>query len=375
MDDTEDLPLRYLFNTKDMCTGWVRKLPAPAGNDNSITALLFYDLEGLCERGNHLVNHGLKPGNRSVVIFGAVKDRYGSKIRMCKVIAKTDADIKKRCPRVSLAPQVDDIEPTKMIEDAQELMKDNKLTSLQAVDQISVAMKIRRGQKKNKNNSRKKIQTEQDRTQRKDETDEKVDVLNILESAASEVLEDDAEQTSRAQAQIMDVIASTVTDDAVTDEVGLGVADKALQVTGVTVGRLGSSNDVEETEELVKSAVAVFGGVSQYLSPVTQKSMGDVKKMQTNLRRNLKARADMFCDALTTDTQPGDTAMGSVEENFVFNCQKAMVRPGNQVAGAKNNSRVTFEGFQSISRSINGAESIDGAVEQHASPPLDIVLN
>ena len=64
MDDAEDLPLRYSFDTKDLCTGWRRKLPAPIGNDNSIDVLLCYDLEGLVPTQDVVIKY-----NGSAVFF------------------------------------------------------------------------------------------------------------------------------------------------------------------------------------------------------------------------------------------------------------------------------------------------------------------
>ena len=339
MDDTEDLPLRYSFNTKDLCTGWVRKLPPPVGNDNNIDVMLLHDLEGLCELEN-----------RRVEIFGTVSDRYGSSAELC--------DIASECPIAALEPMID-VEPAEMIGDVQTLIKDNKMTSLEALDQISVAVKIRQSQEK---------QSEQDKTatQQKDVIDEKVEVLSILKVAASEALEEDTLQTSRLQGQIMDVIASTITNEDVTEEPALGIADKALEVAGAVVGRVSALDDVEKRNELVTSAVAVFGGVSKFLSPSRKKSLTELRKQQKALRKKLKARADEFCSSITADTQPGDATMGSASQDFVFNCQKAMVQPDEEVDGFKTRSRVALGAFKSIGITSD---------EQQGSPPLDIVIN
>ena len=339
MDDTEDLPLRYSFNTKDPCTGWVRKLPPPVGNDNNVDVMLLYDLEGAC--GND---------NRRVVIFGTVADRYGSSAELC--------DIASECPVVALDPMVD-MEPADMIGDVQTLIQDNQMTSLEAVDQISIAVKIQQSQEK---------QSKEDKTRvpQKDDIDEKVGVLSILQVAASEAVEEDTMETSRLQGQIMDVVASTIANKAGTKGPPLDIANKALEVAGTVVGRISALDDVENRNELVTSAVTVFGGVSKYLSPSDKKSMTELKKKQKALRNKLKARADKFCNSLTADTQPGDATMGSVSQDFVFNCQKAMVRPNDEVDGSETSSRVELGAFQSIGGSSD---------EQQGSPPLDIVIN
>merc|ERR1719174_1883192 len=185
MDDTEDLPLRYSFDTKDLCTGWRRKLPAPIGNDNSIDVLLIYDLEGLCEANYNQS----KPENRSVAVFGSVADRYGSSAELCDVDSL-------ECPIVSLGPIVD-MEPANMISDVQTMIEDNQMTPLQAVDSLAVAVRMRRGRRKRKKT--KQLNEQEQKTEQKKELNEKENILTMLENAASEVMEEDSLETPRAQ--------------------------------------------------------------------------------------------------------------------------------------------------------------------------------
>ena len=130
----------------------------------------------------------------------------------------------------------------------------------------------------------------------------------------------------------MQFVAVTVQDGETTD----AVARKALDVSSVVVADMTEATRSGKASAIVAAAVDVYSGITEYLdssndadeSPEQQ----DTTEQINSLKRNLKARATDFCDALTDRSAPDADPLSLSSKNFVFGCQKIQTREVNSTA-------------------------------------------
>ena len=274
----------------------MRKLPLPVGNSIDAVQLL-YDPD-VSERELSIF------GERAVEIVGTIADRYGSSAELCDSTAT--------CPSVILEP-IGDVN-SNLINDTYAQMSSNTISSLQAVDQMAVAIKLRFTQKTNSEASMHSASEDEQ-------------ILHVLEKATDDLLEQDSLQASRVRNQIISTTASTISDATGMHAGDVGIANKALSVTKMALKNMIGSDNVEQRNEIVTHTVSVFGGVSQRLVSSETLNTDHETRLHQTLRTSLKTLADDFCVALTADTLPGDEATGSSSQDFEFTCQKALTRP------------------------------------------------
>ena len=182
----EDKPFTYAFDTVDLCTKTVRNLDNPIPTANVITTALRYDLGKPCAH----------KGEREIIVVGAVTDRLGAQVSLC--------DRSSSCPSVILA-LIPKLEPKKIIDRARLKVKQNKITSLQAIDELMLAMQARQRQSRQGNTAGPKNNTEpeqekQDRQEKEEEQEQELlTVLSMVASAANETLTGGTPRTPRVQ--------------------------------------------------------------------------------------------------------------------------------------------------------------------------------
>ena len=172
--------MTYAFDSVDHCTKTVRNLNNPIPTANAITTTLRYDLGSSCE----------KKGEREVIIVGTVTDRMGAKASFC--------DPSSNCPSVilSLIPK---LEPQKIIDSAMQQIKQNRITSLQAIDELTFAMQAR--QRQSREETIDDFNSDITEREQEEQVQEVLTVLSMVASAANETLKGDTPQAPRVQGE------------------------------------------------------------------------------------------------------------------------------------------------------------------------------
>ena len=140
----------------------------------------------------------------------------------------------------------------------------------------------------------------------------------------------------------MQSVATTMQDDAVTSV----VARKALDVSAVVVRSLDEATRSGQTSDIVAATVEVYSGVTEYLN--TANGAGDSSQKTTRteqietLKRDLKARAGSFCDALTDNSAPDAAPLSSTSKDFLFSCQKIQTRAVNSTENTNDYQACDF---------------------------------
>ena len=341
VDDPEDLPFIYSFDTQDVYTNWTRMLPLPIGNRIPAVQLL-YDTDTPQQMPTRRVERGVR-------IVGTVADRLGSSAELC------DRASLSSCYKVTLEP-FQGIQ-SNMINTINDQFNDNKISITEAVSRMSTAVKLRAGQKDEQS------PTEEQKTP-KEETAENLQILSLLATAASDLTEQDTPRTNRFRNQIMQVASSTLTDANTTN---LTVATDVLQVTHLTLRNMNVTGGLRETDELVDSVVEVFGSATRVLADPLDDDRSEEQETRNSLRETLALHVDNFCLDLTADSPPGDAAMSSSSQDYHFSCQKAFPRSESNKesqGGTKPDSRMVFMGSQPVADSTGSLP---------ATPPMSVV--
>ena len=126
--------------------------------------------------------------------------------------------------------------------------------------------------------------------------------------------------------QLMRSLATAVTDSAITDF----VAEKALNVSAEVVANMKEATRSGQTSDILAATIDVYRGVTEYMNSQTGANSTEQNKPARasvqQLKRDLKARAGQFCDALTRDSAPDAAPLGSASTDFLFSCQKVAER-------------------------------------------------
>ena len=165
-DVDNDLPLTYNFYTVDICTEAKRGLMKRLPTSSSLSTALRYDIGSSCSDA----------GDRRVVVKGTVTDQLGATAQLCE-----------NCPVVvfdfSIIDNIGDT--SKRIASTHLQFKNNQITGLQAVDELTFALQARQAQNLIAN-----------------ETDTEL-MLDVAEKAAHDTLEADTPDTPRIQGSYM----------------------------------------------------------------------------------------------------------------------------------------------------------------------------
>ena len=117
-------------------------------------------------------------------------------------------------------------------------------------------------------------------------------------------------------------VATTLGTGVVSDR----VAVEALEVTTAVVSNMDDATRAGQASAIVAATVDVFRGVAQLLGTQNGHGIQDnataVKAQQATIAGKLNDHASGFCNSLTRNGVPGDTAVSSASGDFVFNCQK-----------------------------------------------------
>ena len=127
----------------------------------------------------------------------------------------------------------------------------------------------------------------------------------------------------------MQSVATTVQGGEITDE----VAQKALHVSSLVVANMEEATSSGQTSDIVAATVDVYSGITQYLDSSNDEDESAQKQPATEqmetLKRDLKARATIFCDVLTDNSAPDADPLSSTSKDFLFSCQKIQTREAN----------------------------------------------
>ena len=291
-------------------------------------------------------------GDRGVAIVGTVADRFGSSAELC------DRLLPSSCYNVRLPPfqQVQ----SDIVDRIHKQFEGKQISSTETVDQLLVAVKIRAGQPAGDSSTEKPKKSD-------DDTTEKLKILSLMKKVAPDLTSKDTPRTNRFRNQIMQVTGSTLNDG---DASNSTVADDALRVIDLTLSNMNTTGDLRDTDELVDSAVKVFGGLSKILADPNDDDGDDdsdgEQETQKSLRDRLALHVDNFCLDLTADSPPGDDATSSSSDDYHFSCQKAM--PHSETTdkdndGSSNTSKLVF-------MSLKPPASSTGPV--FATPPMSV---
>ena len=100
-----------------------------------------------------------------------------------------------------------------------------------------------------------------------------------------------------------------------------------MEVTTAVVSNMDDATRTGQASAIVAATVNVFRGVAQLLGPqrvneITDSNITAAGLQQTNIATKLNDHASGFCNSLTKNSVPGDTAVSSASGDLVFNCQK-----------------------------------------------------
>ena len=162
-----------------MCTGLKRVLVNPIATSGSLTTDLRYDVGGECRQDS----------DRLVMVAGTVTDRLGATVELCNRDSK--------CPFVAFTPNKDllrNIQTANLISDVQNKLAKNQITKMQAVDELTFAVRTRSAQ------AREKF-TNDDETQKMTPSrqNDLIQVLQVVEAAADDALGTKTRQTPQLQ--------------------------------------------------------------------------------------------------------------------------------------------------------------------------------
>ena len=101
----------------------------------------------------------------------------------------------------------------------------------------------------------------------------------------------------------------------------------------MVVSGLDEATSSGQTSNIIAATVDVYRGVSKVLKSDNE---GDESAESEKLKRELKARAASFCDALTGNSAPDAAPVASASEDFLFTCQKVKQRNSAATSSTDN---------------------------------------
>ena len=185
----EDQPFTYSFDAIDVCTKKQQKLNNAIPTRSSITTKIRYDLAAPCKHR----------GDRLVMVVGTVTDRLGASADLC--------DRTFECPFIAFE-DLPDMDPAEMIRDVRNKLANNQVTGMQAVDELTFAVQTRQLKRKKDGPAKDKGDTADEKIDskaftQKDEEEELVTVLTLVQDAAKDALGAETRQTPRVQGRRM----------------------------------------------------------------------------------------------------------------------------------------------------------------------------